>query len=1122
MGSVGSVGWGESHSVGLLACYDVGILHRTCFLSRYAPPHAQTENGVLVTRGTRWPLMIDPQEQANKWVKNMEKENGLKLITLKQSDYLRTLENAIQFGQPVLLQEVLEELDPSLEPIMSRAVIKVGNRSIIKLGDKEVDYNPDFRFYLTTKLSNPHYTPEISTKATIVNFCVKQQGLEDQLLGTVVRKERPELEVQKNDLVVAVAAGKRKLVELEDKILFMLANAEGSLLDNEELVLTLQSSKTTSIEVTQQLAISEQTEKKIDAAREGYRPSAYRASILYFLLADLSRVDPMYQFSLDSYVSLFNISLDKSARSDDLLERIKSLNDYHTYFVYRSTCRALFEAHKLLFAFQICAKILQGSGKMDMNEYDFFLRGGQVFDKSQQPANPCSDWIGESAWDNITELDKLPTFRNLLSSFESNARDWREWYRHPEPETSAARLPGEWENRCTELQRLIIVRCLRPDRIIFATIAFIVNNIGQRFTEPPVLDLNSVLGDSSADAPLIFVLSPGVDPTNQLVQLAEAKDVPFASIALGQGQAPLAIKLIDNGVAEGSWVLLANCHLMESWFTELDKLIEDLPARKPNPQFRLWLSLASCAFPIGILQRGLKMTTEPPKGLKANMTRLVNNMSDAKFNRCQKAHKYKKLWYAMCWFHAVLVDRRKFQHLGWNVSRTCPATHLERPLLIQMLFPNYSSSPAHHATLAAPLQIPYDFNDSDFDVSELCLSLYLDEYDETPWDALKYLVSEINYGGRVTDALDRRLMNCYMDQFFCEDALGVPHFKLSMLSSYVIPEDGPLSMYREVCSGLPPTDRPEAFGQHPNADIASAIQLGTAMLETITSLQPKGDSSGGISPEEKVYALADDLLLLVPEAINIEAKVGDGDGSALHIVLIQELQRYCGLLIKIRKSLIDVQKGIKGLVVMSSDLDVIYQKLLLGMVPPAWLSAYPSLKPLASWSRDLIQRWTQLMDWVEKGAPKVYWLAGFTYPNGFLTALMQTSARANNVSIDTLMWDFPITNIEEKDITQRAKEGAFVKGLFLEGAGWNYDSSCICEPEPMELIYHMPIIHFKPVEAKKTKAKGMYACPLYLYPLRTGSRERPSWMLNIDIKSGNGDPELWTKRGTAMLLALGE
>ena len=1044
-----------------------------------------TENGVLVTRGTRWPLMIDPQEQANKWVKNMERENGLKLISLKQSDYLRTLENAIQFGQPVLLQEVMEELDPSLEPIMSRAVVKVGNRQVIKLGDKEVDYNPEFRFYITTKLSNPHYTPEISTKTTICNFCVKQQGLEDQLLGTVVRKERPELELQKNDLVVAVAAGKRKLVQLEDTILYMLSTASGSLLDDEELVLTLQSSKTTSSEVTQQLVVSEQTEKKIDAAREGYRPTAYRASILYFLLADLARVDPMYQFSLDAYVALFNISLEKSARSDELPERLKNLNDYHTYFVYRSTCRALFEKHKLLFAFQICAKILQGAKKMNLAEYDFMLRGGQVFDKSQQPPNPCSDWISETAWDHITELDKLPNFRNILTSFESSARDWREWYRHPEPESAAARLPGEWENRCTELQRLIIVRCLRPDRIVFATTAFIVNNLGQKYTEPPVLDLSLVLGDSSPVAPLIFVLSPGVDPTTQLMQLADEKKVTFSTIALGQGQAPHAVRMIDTGVAEGHWVLLANCHLMMSWLGELDKMVEALPARQPHASFRLWLSSSPHdQFPIGILQRAIKMTTEPPKGLKANMTRLINNMSEARFSACGKPHKYKKLFYAMCWFHAVLVDRRRFLNLGWNIM--------------------------------------YDFNDSDFEVSELCLRLYLDDYDETPWDALKYLIAEINYGGRVTDDWDRRLMNVYMASYFNDETLTVPGFRLSSLPAYVVPEDGPLSLYREVCAGLPQVDKPEAYGQHLNAEIASQITQGNSMLETIVSLQPRAADASGVSPEDKVYALADDLLQMVPEPIDIVGKLGEGDGTALFTVLVQELQRYNALLRTIRASLSNVRKGIKGLVVMSAELDEVFQRMLLGLVPPAWLKAYPSLKPLAAWSRDLQLRWLQLTDWVEKGPPKVFWLAGFTYPTGFLTALMQTSARNNSVSIDTLSWEFPILSGEEKDVAAKPKEGAYIKGLFLEGAGWNYDNSCLCEPEPMELIYSMPMIHFKPVEAKKSKAKGVYQCPAYLYPLRTGSRERPSFMLPIDLKSGSVEPEVWTKRGTALLLALAE
>ena len=294
------------------------------------------------------------------------------------------------------------------------------------------------------------------------------------------------------------------------------------------------------------------------------------------------------------------------------------------------------------------------------------------------------------------------------------------------------------------------------------------------------------------------------------------------------------------------------------------------------------------------------------------------------------------------------------------------------------------------------------------------------------------------------------------------------------------------------------------------------------MLETIVSLQPRAADSSGVTPEDKVYALADDLLQMVPEPVDLAAKLGEGDGSALFTVLTQEMQRYNGLMIKVRNGLADVRLGIKGLVVMSAELDEIFQKMLVGLVPPAWMQAYPSLKPLASWSRDLVMRWSQLMGWIENGPPKVFWLTGFTYPTGFLTALLQTTARSNNVSIDTLAWEFPILTVEEKDVTGRPKEGAYIKGLFLEGAGWSYDNSCLCEPEPMELIYSMPMIHFKPIEAKKSKAKGVYQCPAYLYPLRTGSRERHSFMLAIDIKSGSVEPEVWTKRGTAILLALAE
>ncbi|XP_032178398.1 dynein heavy chain 2, axonemal isoform X5 [Mustela erminea] len=576
-----------------------------------------TENGIIVTRGNRWALMIDPQAQALKWIKNMEGNQGLQIIDLQMSDYLQILEKAIQFGYPVLLQNVQEYLDPTLNPVLNKSVTRIGGRLLMRIGDKEVEYNPNFRFYITTKLSNPHYSPETSAKTTIVNFAVKEQGLEAQLLGIVVRKERPELEEQKDSLVINIAAGKRKLKELEDEILRLLNEATGSLLDDVQLVNTLRTSKVTATEVTEQLETSETTEINIDLAREAYRPCAQRASVLFFVLNDMGRIDPMYQFSLDAYIGLFILSIDKSHRSNKLEDRIDYLNEYHTYAVYRYTCRTLFERHKLLFSFQMCAKILETSGKLNMDEYNFFLRGGVVLDREGQMDNPCTSWLADAYWDNITELDKLTNFHGLMNSFEQYPRDWHLWYTNATPEK--AMLPGEWENACNEMQRMLIVRSLRQDRVAFCVTSFIVSNLGSRFVEPPVLNMKLVMEDSSPRTPLVFILSPGVDPTSALLQLAEHTGMAqrFHALSLGQGQAPIAARLLREGVSQGHWVFLANCHLSLSWMPNLDKLVEQLQVAEPHPSFRLWLSSSPHPdFPISILQASIKMTTEPPKATR--------------------------------------------------------------------------------------------------------------------------------------------------------------------------------------------------------------------------------------------------------------------------------------------------------------------------------------------------------------------------------------------------------------------------------------------------------------------------------------------------------------------------
>merc|ERR1719181_2575760 len=268
------------------------------------------QNGIVMSKARRYPLLIDPQGQANRYIKNMGKdtafaENGIEITKLSDKNFLRTLENAVRFGRWVLLENVLEELDAALEPLLLQQKFKQGGTEMIRIGDSTIPWNNTFKFFITTKLPNPHYPPEVCVKVSLVNFAITPSGLEDQLLGVVVVEERPDMEEKKNSLVIANAAMKKELKGLEDQILYMLSNSKGNILDDHELIETLASSKKTSEEINIKVAEAEVTEKEIDTNREKYRPVAYRGTILYFSIANLGIVDPMYQFSLQWFTNLF-------------------------------------------------------------------------------------------------------------------------------------------------------------------------------------------------------------------------------------------------------------------------------------------------------------------------------------------------------------------------------------------------------------------------------------------------------------------------------------------------------------------------------------------------------------------------------------------------------------------------------------------------------------------------------------------------------------------------------------------------------------------------------------------------------------------------------------------------
>lgn len=136
---------------------------------------------------------------------------------------MKPLENCIRFGKPCLFENVDEELDPTIDPILEKNFIDKAGIKLIKMGDNEFEYNDEFKLYFTTKLSNPKYTPEIMGKTMVINFTVTMLGLQDQLLNVLVGNERPDKEKQRLELVHMMSENKRKLKDAEDSLLKSLS-----------------------------------------------------------------------------------------------------------------------------------------------------------------------------------------------------------------------------------------------------------------------------------------------------------------------------------------------------------------------------------------------------------------------------------------------------------------------------------------------------------------------------------------------------------------------------------------------------------------------------------------------------------------------------------------------------------------------------------------------------------------------------------------------------------------------------------------------------------------------------------------------------------------------------------
>eukprot|EP01059_Diplonema_ambulator_P035162 TRINITY_DN8181_c0_g2_i3.p1 TRINITY_DN8181_c0_g2~~TRINITY_DN8181_c0_g2_i3.p1 ORF type:complete len:4166 (+),score=1836.14 TRINITY_DN8181_c0_g2_i3:116-12613(+) len=542
-----------------------------------------TENGALVVNCTRWPLLIDPQMQGIKWIKTREEKNGIQICQPTQKKYIDVVVRCLEDGLPCLIENIGEQIDPILEPVLGRAIIKKGNQQLIKLGDTEVTYNPNFKLYLQTRLSNPHYKPEMNAQSTLINFMVTPEGLEDQLLAVVVNKERPDLEESRVTLLRRMNQMTIDLQNCEQNLLEALAAATGDILENVALIENLESTKKKAAEISKSMIEAKQTQKEIGISRLTYTTVAVRGSLLFFQIDQLAKISHMYQYSLTAYMVIFLKAIGRAKYPDDrknIDERCNMLIDSITQTIFAFTSRGLFERHKLIFSALLCFSILQRQGSVDRAQLNYLLRGPKK--PGVERPESVESWLPEANWQAVQALKDVegsnPPFEQLERDMCDSNR-WKAWCELERPEDKEeGRMPTDWKN-LTDFQRLLVLRALRPDRLTVGLTDFVSSSIGSFYVEDMAVPLAVSYEDSGPVTPMFFILSPGVDPVQFVVALGkklgftEDQDKLF-NVSLGQGQEPRAFHALETSFKNGGWAMLNNIHLVASFCRDLEKKLD--------------------------------------------------------------------------------------------------------------------------------------------------------------------------------------------------------------------------------------------------------------------------------------------------------------------------------------------------------------------------------------------------------------------------------------------------------------------------------------------------------------------------------------------------------------------
>ena len=503
-------------------------------------------NGLLLTISTRWPLIIDPEQQATNWIKRYE--DSVIVIDVNDKNLLDQVCQCIQNGNVLILNNVIDSIDSNLDNLVQKRIYTREEKHYVNIGEKAVLYNQAFKLYLTSKQEIIDFSSRLQTHVTIINFIPVTAGLFDHLLRIVVAKERGDLKQKREAAMKQYCEATNLLDENRTKVLHILLQTEGNILETESAIDNLKLCQQNISEHLMKIEKVKGHQEKILEIEVAYGPIAQHATVLYQTIRKLGNLNHMYKYSLSWFSNLYNYSIENSNKSKLIQKRLRYLSDHLTFNSFLQVSRSIYSRDRRAFSFMLCIDLMIFKEKLKKLDFDILLE--EIFETSPKD-NPSIQWLSDQTWNQIYHLDKLEAYDGIAEDFAVHNENWKMIYDAKEPDDLPLHEP--WHSRLSKFHRLVVIKILRPDKMTELLDTFISENLGFKFVEPLSFDLGRILADTGPRVPMIFLLDSAKDPLSMVKKLKQERDEQsvggsMSIISLSEGLEEVIFKTVDIAV----------------------------------------------------------------------------------------------------------------------------------------------------------------------------------------------------------------------------------------------------------------------------------------------------------------------------------------------------------------------------------------------------------------------------------------------------------------------------------------------------------------------------------------------------------------------------------------------